>query len=83
MSDELEELSPEVELAMQTALSILGGDDGDLRGSVCDPCPSEIAGSNKVEIATGEPQCRTVLRRISDRDAISISEKYVLVMWGL
>lgn len=86
MSNELSELPPEVQMAMQTALSILGDD---LRHSVREMQSSpmveiaDIDSPDEAELVPVEPQYQSGLRYISDRDAIPISEKYVLVMWGL
>lgn len=86
MSNELRELSPEVAMAMQTALSILG--DVEARGSVREMRPtkeaviSEPYSPDEVDTTSVEP-LQTGVRHISDRDAIPIAEKHVLVMWGL
>jgi len=73
-------------MAMQTALSILGGDD--IRRSVREMRPTDCVAIAEIyssgEVSTPvEPKSKIGLRYISDRDAIPITEKYVLVTWGL
>jgi hypothetical protein len=84
-----DELTPEGALAMQTALSVLADDKSASQGPAKGTQAPEngVIGSevDAVEraIVSVEPEHRTEVRRISRRDAIPISEKHVLVMWGL
>ena len=85
--EELNDLSPEGQMAMKTALSILAGDKSMSKDVIENMPDANVVASSSTDavdraIATVEPQHRTEIRHISRRDAIPITEKHVVVMWG-
>jgi len=85
--DNPDELSPEAELAMQTALNVLSAGRDDVRPSAAPPSLevpvsafNDSRGPVRIPSVAGD---EIAIRRIRSRSAIPLEENHVLVMWGL
>jgi hypothetical protein len=92
--DNPDELSPEAELAMQTALNVLSAGRDDDRPSVTPPSlvvPVSALDGPRDQTLTPSVAAVTrsvagdeiAIRRIRSRSAIPLEEMHVVVMWGL